>query len=235
MSEWLRRQTRNLLGYACAGSNPAVDDFFFPIFMAASLRFNPPSIPSLYPISTYKSFTPVRCGPRDNRGPLVKGRILSTEAIQAIQSLKRAQRNSSSTATVTPLPSLSRLIKTDLLAALRELLRQDQCALAVHVLSTVRSEYPPPDLSLYADVVVALARNHLRDEIDGLIEEIGSIECDDEKALENGVGSRKRVGEYVVKVLSKGLRRFGEVDLALEVEREFGELSRVNSDKLTIY
>jgi hypothetical protein len=27
MSEWLRRQTRNLLGFACAGSNPAVDDF----------------------------------------------------------------------------------------------------------------------------------------------------------------------------------------------------------------
>ncbi|KAG4974685.1 hypothetical protein JHK87_031506 [Glycine soja] len=26
MSEWLRRQTRNLLGYACAGSNPAVDE-----------------------------------------------------------------------------------------------------------------------------------------------------------------------------------------------------------------
>jgi hypothetical protein len=33
MSEWLRRQTRNLLGFACAGSNPAVDvviyDFYF--------------------------------------------------------------------------------------------------------------------------------------------------------------------------------------------------------------
>jgi hypothetical protein len=29
MSEWLRRQTRNLLGFACAGSNPAVDDFIF--------------------------------------------------------------------------------------------------------------------------------------------------------------------------------------------------------------
>ena len=27
MSEWLRRQTRNLLGFACAGSNPAVDVF----------------------------------------------------------------------------------------------------------------------------------------------------------------------------------------------------------------
>ncbi|AES67967.1 hypothetical protein MTR_2g101510 [Medicago truncatula] len=28
MSEWLRRQTRNLLGFACAGSNPAVDESF---------------------------------------------------------------------------------------------------------------------------------------------------------------------------------------------------------------
>ena len=27
MSEWLRRQTWNLLGYARAGSNPAVDVF----------------------------------------------------------------------------------------------------------------------------------------------------------------------------------------------------------------
>ena len=27
MSEWLRRQTRNLLGFACAGSNPAVSTY----------------------------------------------------------------------------------------------------------------------------------------------------------------------------------------------------------------
>ena len=32
MSEWLRRQTRNLLGYACAGSNPAVDATNFILF-----------------------------------------------------------------------------------------------------------------------------------------------------------------------------------------------------------
>jgi hypothetical protein len=32
MSEWLRRQTRNLLGFACAGSNPAVDVIFFSVF-----------------------------------------------------------------------------------------------------------------------------------------------------------------------------------------------------------
>ncbi|XVE52060.1 hypothetical protein DITRI_Ditri02bG0090700 [Diplodiscus trichospermus] len=226
--------------------------------MASSLCFNPTSLPSLLPIPNQRSFTPIRCGPRDNRGPLVKGRILSTEAIQAIQSLKRAYRKSSSTTTNTQLPPLSRLIKSDLLAALRELLRQDQCALALHVLSTVRSEYPPPDLNLYADVVNALARNRLLDEIDVLIGEMEGIECDDEKALvrlikgvigagrkestvricglmkENGVGTRKRVGEYLVKVLSKGLRRFGEVDLALEVERDFCELSRANLDKLRI-
>lgn len=26
MSEWLKRQTRNMLGFACGGSNPAVDE-----------------------------------------------------------------------------------------------------------------------------------------------------------------------------------------------------------------
>ncbi|EOY26848.1 Emb:CAB51178.1, putative [Theobroma cacao] len=226
--------------------------------MASYLCFNLTSLYSLYPIPTQRSFTPIRCGPRDNRGPLVKGRILSTEAIQAIQSLKRAYRNSSPTTTNTQLPSLSRLIKSDLLATLLELLRQDQCILALHVLSTVRSEYPPLHLTLYADVVTALARNQLGGEIDGLIGEMEAIECDDEKALvrlikgvvgagrrestvricglmkENGVGSRKRVGQYVVKVLSKGLRRFGEVGLALEVESEFGGSSRVSLDKLRI-
>lgn len=29
MAEWLRRQTRNLLGFARAGSNPAGDDFLY--------------------------------------------------------------------------------------------------------------------------------------------------------------------------------------------------------------
>jgi hypothetical protein len=37
MSEWLRRQTRNLLGYACAGSNPAVDASLFTFVF--SLKF----------------------------------------------------------------------------------------------------------------------------------------------------------------------------------------------------
>ena len=40
MSEWLRRQTRNLLGFACAGSNPAVDDFFIFVFFGLRSRFD---------------------------------------------------------------------------------------------------------------------------------------------------------------------------------------------------
>ena len=38
MSEWLRRQTRNLLGYACAGSNPAVDAFVFHFLLKGQYR-----------------------------------------------------------------------------------------------------------------------------------------------------------------------------------------------------
>ena len=29
LSEWLRSQTRNLMGYACTGSNPVADVIFF--------------------------------------------------------------------------------------------------------------------------------------------------------------------------------------------------------------
>ena len=39
MSEWLRRQTWNLLGYARAGSNPAVDAIFFPFNLCLADQF----------------------------------------------------------------------------------------------------------------------------------------------------------------------------------------------------
>ncbi|GLU14470.1 hypothetical protein SLE2022_310380 [Rubroshorea leprosula] len=234
--------------------------------MASSLRSNPASLtPFLSPkpqnarLSAHLSFISIRCGRRDNRGPLLKGRILSSEAIQAIQSLKRAYRKSSSSSPAdATLPSLSRLIKSDLLATLRELLRQEQCVLALHVFSTIRSEYPPPDLALYADMVVALARNRLMEQIDGLIDQMEEINCDDEKGLvrlmkgvigaerkestvrifklmkKSGVGSDKKVGEYVVKVLSLGLRNFGEENMAEEVEKEFCVPIRGNLQKSII-
>ena len=39
LSEWLRRQTRNLLGFARAGSNPAVVVFYFTL-LCNSLIYN---------------------------------------------------------------------------------------------------------------------------------------------------------------------------------------------------
>ncbi|KAF3450722.1 hypothetical protein FNV43_RR06811 [Rhamnella rubrinervis] len=211
-------------------------------------------------ISTTTHFL-VRCGPRDNRGPLVKGRTLSIEAIQAVQTLKRAQRSEPTNLSTLVSKTLSRLIKADLVAAFKELLRQDQCALALHVLSTLQSEYEP-GLSVYADLVLALARNGMSEDIDRLIfdmeKEGGGVPCNDKGLIrliravigaerrESTVriyGMMKRSGwgcssfeadEYTARVLSKGLRRLGEVGLADEVDREFESFSRVNFDKLNV-
>ena len=40
LSEWLRRQTRNLLGFARAGSNPAVVAFLSLIFILIHYHFS---------------------------------------------------------------------------------------------------------------------------------------------------------------------------------------------------
>ena len=113
----------------------------------------------------------------------MKGCILSIEAINAIQTLKRAHKSSFSTPDYSPI--LSRLLKADLLATLRELLRQDHYALALRAFSAVRSEYNNPNLSLYADVATAHARNKMVEDLDRLICDLetdcggGGIQCDD--------------------------------------------------------
>ncbi|KAK4784691.1 hypothetical protein SAY86_019059 [Trapa natans] len=199
-------------------------------------------------------YLPVRCGPRDGRGPLVKGRTLSIEAIQAVQTLKRPRQ--SNTAAVDDLPfidkTLSRLIKSDLVAALRELLRQGECALALRVLAAIRSEYPggADYLAICADVAHALARGGEADAIDELVAELESdgtaVDCGDKKGLgrlltavigaerrestvriyqmmrKGGWGSTCTVNDHTVKVLIRGLRRFGEVSLVEEIEKELG-------------
>ncbi|KAJ7963035.1 Pentatricopeptide repeat-containing protein family [Quillaja saponaria] len=236
--------------------------------MASSVHQNPSFLKShrtlipkpIVPTSiatTSSSFLPVRCGPRSNRGPLVKGRILSIEAIQAVQTLKRVQRTNPKNLPDLISKTISRLIKADLLASLKELLRQDQFVLALQVFSTVRSEYKP-DLSLYAELVQALARNEMMEDIDRLIldlESEGGFECDDKGLInlikgvigadrrestvriyglmkKSGWGSSIQSDEYVIKVLSNGLRRLGEESLADEIEKdlekEFARFSRVN-------
>ncbi|KAH7547255.1 hypothetical protein FEM48_Zijuj01G0290500 [Ziziphus jujuba var. spinosa] len=234
--------------------------------MATSLHPNPTTFLKTHlPKSNLNNSTAsrflIRCGPRDNRGPLVKGRVLSIEAIQAVQSLKRAQRSDPTNISTLVSKTLSRLIKADLVATLKELLRQDQCALALHVFSNLRSEHEP-GLSLYADLVMALAKNGMAEEIDRLIfdleKEGGGIPCDDKgliRLIRAVVGAERRestvriygmmkrsgwgssgfkADEYMVKALSRGLRRVGEVGLADEVDKEFGTFSKGNLEKLSV-
>ncbi|XP_060205740.1 protein THYLAKOID ASSEMBLY 8, chloroplastic [Lycium barbarum] len=205
---------------------------------------------SLTPPLTTRRKISVRCGPRSNRGPLVKGRILSIEAIQAIQALKRAQRTDPTQIEPQVSKTLNRLIKADLIAAYKELLRQDLCDLALKVFPFVQSECDVPDLGLYADMVLALTRTGLTQHVDELIcglEKEGKIQCDDKglvrlvRALvegeqvestvrvyelmkRSGWGSRFEIDEYVAKVLRRGFKRFGKEELAGEVD---GQLQRL--------
>lgn len=104
---------------------------------------------------------------------------------------------------------------------------------------------------MYAEMVLALARNGLTDEIDPLIDEMeveGRIRCDEGRGLlrlvkaligagrkestvkiygmmkRSGLGSTFELDDYLGKVLSKGLRRFGEGELADEIDQELGRL-----------
>lgn len=72
-----------------------------------------------------------------NRKPLQKGRSLSIEAIQTVQALKRAAKLSGSSSLQEAFTAkFRRLLKSDMIAVLRELLRQNQCLLALKVSSS---------------------------------------------------------------------------------------------------
>ncbi|XP_027344555.1 protein THYLAKOID ASSEMBLY 8, chloroplastic-like [Abrus precatorius] len=238
--------------------------------MASSLLQNPTFLlkPQRCPptlTSTRWGYVRVRCGgPRSQRGPLLKGRILSIEAIQAIQTLKRLHRTNPPNLSELLSNTLTRLIKSDLLATLRELLRQQQCALALRVFSALRSEYGA-DMSLYAEMVQSLAAAEMHDHVDHLIAELedaNGIHCDDPKGLlclikavisakrrestvriyglmkKNGWASVLKPDEYLVKVLLNGLRSFGEHTLASELQSEYNmalaKFSRAKFDALSI-
>ncbi|XP_059643276.1 protein THYLAKOID ASSEMBLY 8, chloroplastic [Cornus florida] len=234
--------------------------------MASSPRSNltflslPPSTTQPINNTSSRSCVTIRCGPRDNRGPLLRGRVLSIEAIQAVQSLKRAHRGDQTKLNDLLSKTLSRLIKSDLIATYNELLRQDQCHVALEVFSAVRSEpWYNTDLTLYADLVSALARNGMSDDIDRLIVDLegeGVIPCDKGllrliKALiaagraestvriyglmkRSGWGSTCEADEYVAKVLSRGLKRLGKVSVADEIDMEIGRLSRGVLEKVGV-
>lgn len=114
----------------------------------------------------------VVCGLRDNnrpRKPLWRGRIMTTEAIQAVQALKRANKYSQDKVDHVCITRVSRLLKDDLLAALSELQRQNEYELAIKIFDLVRKEvWYKPDIYLYADMIMLMARNKLIDKAEEL-------------------------------------------------------------------
>lgn len=194
------------------------------------------------------TLSPITCGPRDNRGPMIRGRTLSTEAILAIQALKRAGGDETKIDAIISGP-VSRLIKSDLLAALAELQRQDRPRLALKLFLAARRElWYRPDPALYAQMVSALNRNQMSSEIDVLVSDlIEEQEGKDEtfvhdirgvarlvksllaagkgEAVKEMYGLMKRRGcrpdEFLFRLMIRGLRRLGEIDAADEVEKDF--------------
>lgn len=70
----------------------------------------------------------------NNPRPLQKGRHLSIEAIQTVQALKRAKKNQNFLDQAFD-SKFRRLLKLDMMAVLRDLLRQNECFLALKVWS----------------------------------------------------------------------------------------------------
>nr|GEV67983.1 hypothetical protein [Tanacetum cinerariifolium] len=109
-----------------------------------------------------------------NRKPLQKGRNLSIEAIQTVQALKRAPNFEDKQQQVIH-SKFSRLLKFDMMAILRELLRQDQSLLALVVFAEIQKEHwYKPDVSLYAEIILVLAKNGLFDKVDWIFLELKS-------------------------------------------------------------
>ncbi|KAG7550041.1 hypothetical protein ISN45_Aa06g008710 [Arabidopsis thaliana x Arabidopsis arenosa] len=112
-----------------------------------------------------------------NRKPLQRGRMLSIEAIQAVQALKRANPLlppplAPSTSTLLDRVIISkfrRLLKFDMVAVLRELLRQNECSLALKVFEEIRKEcWYKPQVRMYTDMITVMADNSLIEEVNYL-------------------------------------------------------------------
>ncbi|KAG9456638.1 hypothetical protein H6P81_001146 [Aristolochia fimbriata] len=103
-----------------------------------------------------------------NRKPLQRGRV-SYEAIHTVQALKRAKNDPAKLSRVFE-TQVRRLVKSDLVAVLRELQDQGEGILSLRVFEDFRSEYwYKPQVSVYAGLVAVLGSNGLFEEIELLI------------------------------------------------------------------
>ncbi|OAY37764.1 protein THYLAKOID ASSEMBLY 8-like, chloroplastic [Manihot esculenta] len=183
----------------------------------------------------------LRGGPRK---PLWRSKRLSTEAIQAIQSLKLAK---SSTLRLEEVfnSKLSRLLKADLLDTLDVLQNQNELDLALKVFEFVQKEvWYKPDISLYQSMIQMLGKNKLIEvaeeffskvEEEGLkpdtrtyTEMIGAYLRADmiDKAMET-YGNMKASGctpdKLTFTILIRNLEDAGREELVSSIKKECGE------------
>ncbi|XP_039125886.1 protein THYLAKOID ASSEMBLY 8-like, chloroplastic isoform X1 [Dioscorea cayenensis subsp. rotundata] len=209
---------------------------------APLLRFNPkaptfchgfhPRLPSR-----------VLCGLRDGpRKPLWRGRILSTEAIQAVQALKLAKSSSSPSLDQVFQSRIGRLLKADLISVLAELRRQHEWDLALQVFGFIRTEvWYKPDLSLYSDMIMMFGKKKMIETAEQLFSEIEKEGIKpDTRAYTEMIGAFLRVGmvekamdlyksmkeegcnpdKLTLVILIRNLEKAGAQDLACSVRRD---------------
>ncbi|KAK1379367.1 protein THYLAKOID ASSEMBLY 8-like, chloroplastic [Heracleum sosnowskyi] len=123
-------------------------------------------------IPNRKTHLNICCGLRNgNRKPMWRSRILSTEAIQAVHSLKLAKSPAKLQQVFDG--TISRLLKADLLDTLGELNRQNQVDLALKVFEFLRKEvWYKPDVSLFCDMILMLGKKKLISEVEELFSEL---------------------------------------------------------------
>lgn len=185
-----------------------------------------------------------------NRKPTQRGRYLSTEAIQAVQSLKRASlRGAPAAGAVAVEPKLRRLLKADMVAVFRELAAQGEALLALQVFEEIRKEHwYKPRLLWYVDLITVFASKGLRSEVgkacsylkreqlepdtDGfnlllkalLDAEFTQLTMDCFRLMKLWDSEPDRI---TYRTLIKGLESLGEMDLSaeirLEAENDYGD------------
>ncbi|KAL3581099.1 hypothetical protein D5086_018934 [Populus alba] len=153
-----------------------------------------------------------------NRKPLQKGRNLSIEAIQTIQALKLAHNNDKSLLDQVFRSKFSRLLKFDMTAVLRELLRQNHCLLALKVFEDIRVEHwyleseITGDLQFKTDEFNQLLATLISFKLGGLV-----MECY-EWMKSVVVGCEPDRSTF--KLLVNGLESIGEFELSVVVRQD---------------
>ncbi|KAJ0977104.1 hypothetical protein J5N97_012578 [Dioscorea zingiberensis] len=206
------------------------------------LRFNPKA-PTFCHESLPRLPSKVLCGLRGGpKKPLWRGRILSTEAIQAVQALKLAKSSSTPSLDQVFQSRIGRLLKADLISVLAELRRQDEWELALQVFGFIQKEvWYKPDLSLYSDMIMMLGKKKMIESAEQLFSEIEKEGLKpDTRTYTEMIGAFLQVGmvekamdlyksmkdagcdpdKLTLVILIRNLEQAGEEDLASTVRKD---------------